>query len=120
MTDILTPFLSVIKIEMQKVAYDASDKLLTDYFDGVDRGACGFAWVTLYPEHKGNTKLGKAERKVFEALGATKDWTGKAWQIWNPAKYPVQNIDTLEAGARACANVLQQHGFAALAQSRLD
>jgi len=120
MTDILTPFLSVIRIEMQKAAHDASEKLLTDYFDGVDRGACGFAWVTIYPKHKGNTKLGKAERREFEQLGARKDWTGKAWMIWNPANYPVQSVDVLEAGARAAAMFLQRYGYDAVAGSRLD
>jgi hypothetical protein len=70
---------------------------------GEDRGACGFAWVTLWPEHKGNTKLGKAERRGFEALGARKDWTGKAWMVWNPSGYPVQNIDITSGhrGSRA-------------------
>ena len=115
-----TEWLDTVKLEAEQAAVDAADHFFKECMHGEDRGACGFAWVTLYPEHKGNTKLGKAERKVFEALGASKDWTGKAWQLWNPARYPVQNIDTLEAGARACAKVLKQHGFNAISQSRLD
>ena len=48
---------------------------------------CGFAWVTVYPEHKGNTRLGKQERATLESMGFRKDWTGKAWQLWNPTGY---------------------------------
>ena len=109
-----------IKDAMKAAAYEASDVWFKEYLDGEDRGCCGFAWVTLWPEHKGNTKLGKAERRAFEALGASKDWTGKAWMIWNPSGYPVQNIDTLEVGARAAADVLRSHGYKATAHSRLD
>ena len=109
-----------IKEKMEQAAHDAAHKFITQHMGGEDRGACGFAWVTLWPEHKGNTKLGKAERRGFEALGARKDWTGKAWMIWNPSGYPVQNIDTLEAGARAAADVLKAHGYKATAGSRLD
>ena len=57
-----------IKDEMKAAAYEASDVWFKEYLDGEDRGCCGFAWVTLWPEHKGNTKLGKAERREFEAL----------------------------------------------------
>jgi len=109
-----------IKDEMKAVAYDAAHTFITQHMGGEDKGMCGFAWVTLWPEHKGNTRLGKAERREFEALGASKDWTGKAWLIWNPSGYPVQNIDTLEVGARAAANLLKQHGFNATCGSRLD
>ena len=109
-----------IRIEMEQAAHDAADTFFKDSMGGIDRGCCGFAWVTIVPVHKGNTRLGKAERREFEALGASKDWTGKKWMLWNPANYPVQNIDTLEAGARAAAKVLTSHGFNAYAQSRLD
>jgi len=109
-----------IKDEMKAAAYEASDVWFFDYMDGEDRGLCGFAWVTLWPDHKGNTRLGKAERRAFEALGASKDWTGKAWVLWNPSSYPVQNVDTLEVGARAAADVLRSHGYKATAHSRLD
>ena len=109
-----------IKDEMKAAAYEAADVWFTEYMDGEDRGCCGFAWVTLWPEHKGNTRLGKAERRAFEALGASKDWTGKTWMIWNPSGYPVQNVDTLEVGARAAAYVLLSHGYKAIAHSRLD
>ena len=63
----------------------------------------------------GNTKLGRA----FKAAGVTQDYT-RTFSIWNPSKYPTQNIDTLEAGARAAADVFKRYGFTAYAGSRLD
>ena len=81
---------------------------------------CGFAWVTVYPEHKGNTKLGKGERRVLEGMGFRKDWTGKAWQLWNPTGYAGQSMDVKEAGAQAYADVLRQYGFKAYMGSRAD
>lgn len=106
--------------EIQEVAYAAADAFEKKHFPDGGWGMCGFAWVTVYPEHKGNTRAGKAERAVLAKMGFKKDWTGKAYQIWNPSKYPTQNVDTLEAGARAAADVLQKHGFTAYAGSRLD
>ena len=105
---------------IQATAFAAADKFEQQYFPDGGWGACGFAWVTVYPQHKGNTKLGKAERAVLAQLGFTKDWTGKAYQMWNPSKYATQNVDTLEAGAQAAAGLLQQHGYTAYAGSRLD
>ena len=81
---------------------------------------CGFAWVTVYPEHKGNTKLGKGERRVLESMGFRKDWTGKAWQLWNCTGYNGQSMDVKEAGAQAYAEVLRQYGFKAYMGSRAD
>jgi len=109
-----------IKTEIQTAAFKAADKFFHEKLGGQDQYACGFAWVTVYPEHKGNTKLGKAERMVFKALGLEKDWTGKAYQLWNPSKYGCQNVDTLEEGARAAADVLKHYGFKAYAGLRLD
>jgi hypothetical protein len=106
--------------QIRAVAYDAADRFENDHFPNGGWGACGFAWVTVYPEHKGNTKLGKAERAVLKSLGFDKDWTGKAYQMWNPSKYGTQNVDTLEAGARAAAKLLQAAGYRAYAGSRLD
>ena len=101
-------------------AFDAADKFEQQHFPNGGWGACGFAWVTVYPEHKGNTKLGKAERAVLAELGFRKDWTGKAYELWNPSKYATQNVDTLEAGARAAATLLKSYGYTAYAGSRLD
>lgn len=111
---------TTIRNEMIAAAKLAARVFFDEVMKGEDRGCCGFAWVTVWPEHKGNTRDGKAERKVLEALGFRKDWTGKAYEFWNPANFPCQNIDTLEAGARAAAQVLKNHGFKAAARSRLD
>ena len=81
---------------------------------------CGFAWVTVYPEHKGNTRAGKDERRVLESMGFRKDWTGKAWQLWNATGYNGQSMDVKEVGAQAYAEVLRQYGFKAYMGSRAD
>jgi hypothetical protein len=81
---------------------------------------CGFAWVTVYPEHKGNTRAGKQERAALESMGFKKDWTGKAWQLWNPTGYAGQSMDVKEAGAQAYADVLRHYGFKAYMGSRAD
>lgn len=109
-----------IRAEMLTEAKAAADKFFQEKLDGIDQYACGFAWVTVYPEHKGNTKAGREERKVLESLGMRKDWTGKAYEIWNPSGHGCQNVDTKEAGAVAAANVLKKYGFKAYAGSRLD
>lgn len=81
---------------------------------------CGFAWVTVYPEHKGNTRAGKAERAVLAQMGFRKDWTGKAYELWNPTGYAGQSMDVKEAGAQAYAEVLRGAGFKAYMGSRAD
>jgi hypothetical protein len=87
---------------------------------------CGFAWVTVYPkfDHKGNTRQGKDERKLFDTvmtkLGLRKDYTGRAYELWNPSKWHGQSMDAKEAGARAAALVLRKYGFEAYMGSRAD
>lgn len=109
-----------IRNEMRAAAKAASDEMFRRYGSTDMVGACGFAWVTIYPAHKGTTKLGKAERKVLAELGCKLDWTGKRFELWNPSEYPGQNVDIKEAGAAAAARVLQAHGFNAEPNSRLD
>ena len=109
---------TAIRNEMITAAKAAAQQKYNEI--GGDRMACGFAWVTVYPEHKGNTKQGREERRVLAAMGFKKDWTGKAYQIWNPSDMPVQNIDIKEAGANAAAVVLRKYGFKAYSNSRLD
>jgi hypothetical protein len=95
-------------------AYRAADVYEQDNFPNGGWGACGFAWVNIHGI-KGNTKIGRRMKQA----GIGQDWT-KAFQIWNPSKYPTQNVDTLEAGARAAAEVFKRYGFTAYAGSRLD
>jgi len=109
-----------VRLEAFSAAVVATDKYINEVLKGEDAFSCGFAWVTVYPEHKGNTKLGKAERAGLESIGFKKDWTGKAWQLWNPGKYAGQNIDAKEEGAQAYASVMKSYGFKAYAGSRLD
>ena len=100
--------------EAQQAAYEAAMKFFYDKLNGKDQYACGFAWTNIYGV-KGNTKLGK----MLKAAGVQQDYT-KAFSIWNPSKMPVQNVDTLEAGAEAAAEVFRRYGFDAYAGSRLD
>ena len=109
-----------IREEAFAAAAVATNNYIEKYLDGEDKYACGFAWVTVYPKHKGNTKLGKEERKVLTALGLKKDWTGKAYQWWNPSNCGFQNVDCKHAGAQAAATVLKAYGLEAYADSRLD
>lgn len=100
--------------EAKEAAYEAADNYFKTKLGGVDQYACGFAWVNIRGV-KGNTKLGRA----MKAAGIRQDYT-KAFQIWNPSGYGCQNVDTLEAGARAAADTLKKYGFDAYAGSRLD
>jgi hypothetical protein len=95
-------------------AYRAADAFEHDHFPNGGWGACGFAWMSLNGI-KGNTRIG---RRLKQA-GISQSWD-KRFQIWNPSGYPTQNIDTLEAGARAAAEVFKRYGFDASAGSRLD
>ena len=104
--------------EIVAEAKDAAHQAATNYFHqvlrGQDRFACGFAWVNIY-KVKGNTKLGK----MLKQAGVRQDYT-KAFQMWNPSGMHCQNVDTLEAGAEAAAEVFRKYGFEAYAGSRLD
>jgi hypothetical protein len=112
--------LQTIVTEMTVAAQTAAQQYADERYEGQDGGACGFAWVEVYPEHKGNTKLGKAERAQLKAMGFRVDWTGLAFQKWDPANWPGQSIDCKEAGAVAAAAVLKKYGFKAYSGSRLD
>jgi hypothetical protein len=105
--------------EAKTVARHAASKYFAEKMDNFDGGCCGFAWVTIYDfegkKIRKNSKIGKA----LELAGVTKSWDG-FFQIWNPSNFPCQNIDTLEEGARAAAELLKKAGFTAYAGSRLD
>jgi hypothetical protein len=108
-----------IVVEAREAAYKAASTYFNDVLGGEDQFACGFAWVNIYDADgnkiKGNTKLGR----TFKAAGVDTDWRG-ILQIGKPSGFPCQNIDTLEAGARAAAKVFDNYGFTAYAGSRLD
>jgi len=100
--------------EAKTEAFIAADKFFKEKLGGQDQYACGFAWVNIYGV-KMNTKIGKA----FKEAGLRKDYSGGIC-MWNPSKYGCQNVDTLEAGAQAAADVFKKYGFRAYAGSRLD
>lgn len=104
-----------IVTEAKQAAQQAATKFFQEQLGGQDQYACGFAWVDIYGV-KGNTRLGK----MLKAAGLRKDWTGKAFQIWNPSGHGCQNVDTKERGAVAAAQVFEKYGFRAYAGSRLD
>ena len=106
--------INAIVKEAKQAAYEAAMKFFYDKLGGRDQYACGFAWVNIYGV-KGNTKLGK----MLKQAGVKQDYT-KAFSSWNPAGLGVQNVDTLEAGASAAADVFTKYGFEAYAGSRLD
>lgn len=93
----------------------AASNYFRNKLGGVDQFACGFAWVAIQDKIRKNSTYGKA----LESIGYYKASTGH-FEIWNPSDFHVQNIDTLLAGAKAYAQVLQQHGINAIACSRMD
>ena len=105
--------------EIVRQAREAGHKAAMKYFQeklgGRDQYACGFAWVNIHGV-KASTKLGR----MLKAAGVRKNDYDKAFQIWNPSGMMCQNVDTLEEGARAAAQVFQKYGFNAYAGSRLD
>ena len=112
--DLSVTEIQAIISEAMTAARTAAEAYENTHFPNGGWGACGFAWVNIY-NIKGNTRLGKR----MTTAGVRQDHT-RAYQIWNPSCYPTQNVDTLEAGARAAAKVLTSYGFTAYAGSRLD
>lgn len=106
--------------EAKALARQAGMEYLDKYFGGQDAGACGFAWVNIYPQHKGNTKAGKEERRILRAMGFELNWTGKVFELWNPSGLHCQNVDAKHRGASVAADHLRAYGFNAYAGSRLD
>jgi len=103
-----------IVAEASQAATEAATLFFQTKLGGRDQFACGFAWVDILGI-KGNTKLGR----TLKEAGIRQSYN-KAFQLWNPSGLYVQNVDTLEAGAEACAQVLRKYGFDAYAGSRLD
>lgn len=108
-----------IVAEAQTAAYAAADRFFQEKLGGRDQYACGFAATRIYryqgKEIKGNTRIGRA----MKAAGIRQNYE-RTFEIWSPAKYPVQNVDVHEAGAQAAAEVFKKHGFEAVAWARLD
>jgi hypothetical protein len=107
--------LNAIVAEARAEAYQAANKFFQEKLGGQDQYACGFAWVDILGI-KGNTKIGK----MLKAAGVDRSDYKKCFSIWNPSNFGCQNVDTLEAGAEAAAQVFKKYGFQAYAGSRLD
>jgi len=99
--------------EAQQAAHQAAAKFFQERLGGVDQYACGFAWVTVL--EKASTRLGRRLKEI----GFRKAYGG-GLQLWDPSRFPCQNVDTLEAGAQAYAAGLKKYGIEAYAGSRLD
>lgn len=100
--------------QARQAAYSAANKFFQERLGGRDQFACGFAWITTY--EKGTTRLVRELKKH----GFSKAYGG-GYQLWNPSGLACQNVDTLEAGARAAAAVLTEKlGVRFYANSRLD
>lgn len=96
-----------------------SDEIdLTKPTEYVSDGVCGFAWVNIYPEHKGNTKAGKAERKLYESIGFEKDDYNKCYSLWIGQFN--QSMQKKETYAAAYAKVLSENNIRAYSGSRMD
>ena len=103
-----------IVAEARIAAKIAASEYFKKELGGVDQYACGFAWCDILGV-KGNTRIGR----YLKEAGLRKSYTGSL-QMWNPAQFPCQNVDTLERGAEAAARVFEHYGFKAYAGSRLD
>jgi len=99
----------------------AATQFFNETLNGQDRPMCGFGWVAFFPANKGNTKLGKAERKLVESFGFRKDYDGKSWRLSNPGRYRGQNVDAQYAGATAYAAYMKKEtGMSFVAREQLD
>lgn len=69
-------------------ARKAAEKFFNYELGGVDQGACGFSWVSIYEFNgekiKGNTKLGRMMKKA----GIDQNYT-RTFEIWNPSHFPM-------------------------------
>jgi len=81
-------------------------------------GPCGFAWVSVRPANKGNTRLGKQERALLKDAGFRLNDYEKTFQLWI-SQYN-QSIQKKEAYASAFAKVLRENGLKAYSGSRMD
>ena len=102
---------------IDSIGTHAAEEFLQNVYGGEDRGCCGFAWVTIVPKHKGNTRDGKTERQILTAFGFDQSYD-KTFKRYS--RYPVQSLNVLEAESRAIAEFLRRRGYNAFTQSRMD
>lgn len=114
MTTLTLTALQAIIAEAKTAATQAANDYFQTELKGQDQFPCGFAWIEFF-DIKGNTKLGR----LMKQAGIDQNYN-RRFQIWNPSESMVQNVDCLEAGAQAAADVFRKHGFHVYANSRLD
>jgi hypothetical protein len=78
----------------------------------VSEGACGFAWIVVYPGTSSFAKWAAKNR------GASKNYPSGMMVKW--VSEFNQSVNRKEAYASAFAQVLQKYGIKAYSQSRLD
>jgi hypothetical protein len=110
--------LRVIPMIVGQETYFGSGRMKPETIEYVESGVCGFAWVSVKPANKGNTRLGKEERKLLETIGFRKNEYEKCYQLWISDFN--QSMQKKEAYASAYAKVLRENGIAAYSGSRLD
>ena len=82
-----------------------------------DHDCCGFAWVII---DEFNGKKIDGRQKIAKQLYELECITRKELRVWNPSKSQTQSLSALEAGARAFAKHLNDFGFHAYMDSRVD
>lgn len=104
-----------IKAIHQAATVAAKEAVQEFLFKHGDTPYCGFAWVEAQVGRT-NSKLAKS----LKSVGFQNSWLAKRVYLWNPADAHTQSMDVLEAGARAYAEVLRNHGIEAYMHSRAD
>jgi hypothetical protein len=77
----------------------------------VPQGVCGFAWISIHPATSGFVRWMKSQGIGRRAYGG-------GWQVW-VSGYG-QSMEKKSAYAGAVAAVLQEAGFKAYGESRMD
>jgi hypothetical protein len=101
--------------EAKQAAYVAAKEYFENVLGGQDSYPCGFAWVNIYGV-RSNSNIGR----ILQKYGFEKNFYTRSMQLWNPSNFICQNVNVLEAGARAAAKVFCNYGFDAYPGSRLD
>lgn len=116
---------AVAKLKVTPMIVGQSKSLFSNEIDYtkpveiVESGSCGFAWISVYPEFKGNTRLGKQERAVLREFGFEQDYSNKAKYTRWVSEFG-QSLERKAAYANAAAAVFASAGIRAFGQSRID
>lgn len=94
-------------------AQKASKKYLQEHGERSMDFNCGFAWVKITPNR------GTLCKVLKESYRASKGWNG-GLVVWQPSGVSSQNMYVHQAGAIAFAKVLEEFGYNAEWDSRLD